>query len=340
MRSAFRRGPRTTSRVRSARRRRRRAARARRPGVAARSSAASSPSTASAQASTARRAAASSTSGAKRPSTMREVERGGARVAVEVEVGELGDRRVGDRVGGRELGDRLVVQAALVAPGRGDDVGVQVVLALGVLLDRQQDPAAVALAERPVLGRGRRSPTCSSLRVIALPLASTHEVALARPDADRDAVVGVVGAVDEAEVLDRRARSTTSQTLCQPLRSKSSRRRFHSTIRSGPSIRLRRVAVARRPRASTIRFSSACRLAADLVGARTPRRRRPPRRRPARPRARGRGASCACGAPTIAVATAEKQDEGDERADEDQERDRRRSRRCHRRRRPSRRRRR
>ena len=42
----------------------------------------------------------------------------------------------------RALGDRLLVQALVVAPRRRHDVRVEVVRALGVLLDRQQAPAA------------------------------------------------------------------------------------------------------------------------------------------------------------------------------------------------------
>ena len=114
--------------------------------------------------------------------------------------------------------------------------------------------------------------------------------------------------------------STISQTLCQPLRSKSSRRRFHSTIRSGPSIRPQGGAVAGRPRLHD-QVQQRRRLAADLVGG----ERRVVGRRLGGGQldaaARGRGASCACGAPGIAVDDGREQDEGEERADEDQERD-------------------
>ena len=48
----------------------------------------------------------------------------------------------------------LVVQALLVRPRRGHDLLVQVVVALGALLDRVDHPGAVAACERPVLGHG------------------------------------------------------------------------------------------------------------------------------------------------------------------------------------------
>ena len=252
--------------------------------MAARSSAASAPSTASAQASTARRAAASSTSGAKRPSTIARSSAAARAVPSKSRSATSGDRGVRDRVGGRELGDRLVVQAALVAPRRGDDVGVQVVRALGVLLDREQHPAAVALAERPVLGRGhdlRRALVARDRVAVRV----AHDVALARPDADRDAVVGVVGAVDEPEVLDLRALDDLADVVpalavevVQP------------ALPLDHQVRAEHPAAGRRGRGPSRPSRSGSAAPPPRRGPRrrrTPRRRRPPRPRPARPGARG-----------------------------------------------------
>ena len=103
--------------------------------------------------------------GGEAPVDHGEVERLGARVAGVVDVDELADRGVGHGVGDGELGDRLVVQARVVGPRRGDDRRVEVVRALGVLLDRVQDPALVrGAAEGPVLGergQSRRPPRCA-----------------------------------------------------------------------------------------------------------------------------------------------------------------------------------
>jgi len=67
----------------------------------------------------------------------REVERRRAGVAVEVEVGHLGDREVlGDLAGDRDFHQGLVAKPLGVRPRRGDDRIVEVVVALRVLLDR------------------------------------------------------------------------------------------------------------------------------------------------------------------------------------------------------------
>ena len=133
-----------------------------------------------------------------------EVERLRARVARVVDVDDLGDRGVGHGVGDRELGDGVVVHARVIRPRRGDDRRVEVVGALGVLLDRVQDPAVVVAAQGPVL-RERRELVVFLVALDDVAVAVDHDVAQDRDEADDDAVLGVVLAVGEAEVLDVRA---------------------------------------------------------------------------------------------------------------------------------------
>ena len=245
----------------------------------------------------------------------REVERGGARGAVEVEVGEAGDLVVRDGVGGGELRDGLVAQAR-VAPRRGDDLRVEVVGALRVLLDREQHPAAVALAERPVLrdrddlllaGAGDRGAG-----------AVLDDVALARLHAHGHAVVGVVGAVDEAEVGDLRLGQQLADVVpALAVEVVQAALPLDHQVRAEHLAQL--VAVARGPRADD-QLQQRGRLAAHLVGGERG------------VVVRGLGGGQLDGARPRLAAPARaahghrgrdgrEEDEGEERADEDQERD-------------------
>src|SRR6185436_21073452 len=93
-------------------------------------------------------------------------------------------------------------QALLVAPRRRDDLLLQHVRALGVGLDRGDDPAAVAAPERPVLDQrdrvARRAAAPDALARLRLDV-----VAQSRADAAGDAILVLALAVHEAEVLDR-----------------------------------------------------------------------------------------------------------------------------------------
>ena len=153
---------------------------------------------------TARRTDVSIRSTSKRPSaSARSIAWARAGPAKSTSTSSAGDTVGGRGVGGGALGHRLVVHAR-VRPRRGDDLGVEVVHALGVLLDRQQAPARLALVERPVLAHlGRRG----GLAVVhdATAVLGLDEVLGRRLDADHDAIVGVVGAVDQPDVLDHGA---------------------------------------------------------------------------------------------------------------------------------------
>ncbi len=73
-------------------------------------------------------------------------------VALEVEVGDVCDLGSGGhRVVDRALDQRLVAEGVVVGPRGRDDRLVERVRALGALLDRDEDPAIVAAAERPEL---------------------------------------------------------------------------------------------------------------------------------------------------------------------------------------------
>src|SRR3984885_2773471 len=73
-----------------------------------------------------------------------QVERGGASVAGEVEVRDLGNlHRLGDCVRDGAFDQRLVAHALVVGLGAGDDVLLEDVRALGALLDGRDDPALV-----------------------------------------------------------------------------------------------------------------------------------------------------------------------------------------------------
>src|SRR6185437_8701978 len=101
------------------------------------------------------------------------------------------------------LDEGLVAHALLVAPGGGDDVLVERMLALPALLDRGQRPAAVALLQRPELAEaGDVAETARALDVLAVPV---HHVVL-DPGIDLDHhVVGVgIARSLESDVLDRR----------------------------------------------------------------------------------------------------------------------------------------
>src|SRR5439155_20484874 len=117
---------------------------------------------------------------------------------------DLGGLHVlGQLVGGGALDERLVAQAGGVVPRRGDDVARQVVLALRALLDRQQNPAAVAgaLAERPVLGQAAQARRRAA--VVHVPAGGVdHGVVQGGLDVHDHAVVAIVGAVRHRDVVD------------------------------------------------------------------------------------------------------------------------------------------
>ena len=98
-----------------------------------------------------------------------QVERCGMRIALVLQVGDLGDLGVGrDRVGDRALDQRLVAQASLIGPGGRDDLLIECVLALDALLDRAEDPAVVRTLQRPVLADpGRLAEPAGALQVAA-----------------------------------------------------------------------------------------------------------------------------------------------------------------------------
>jgi hypothetical protein len=71
----------------------------------------------------------------------RQVERPRSSVPVEVHVREVGGREaLREPVRHRELGERLVVEPLLVRPRRRHDLALEVVVALGPLLDRVDHP--------------------------------------------------------------------------------------------------------------------------------------------------------------------------------------------------------
>jgi hypothetical protein len=133
----------------------------------------------------------------------RQVERLLARGAGEVEGRRVGGGEpFGDAVGHRLLDERLVVQA-VVGPGRGHDRVGQVMGALGVLLDRDERPVAVALGQGPVLGEGDRRVVLA--RLVDPPSVGRLDPAHERRREAHDGAVLLVGrAVDEPHVLDGR----------------------------------------------------------------------------------------------------------------------------------------
>src|SRR5205085_1359012 len=91
--------------------------------------------------------------GSKAPVGQRQVERVLAGGSLEVDGGQVHrGEALGDGVGGGQLGDSLAVDALHVGVGSGHDDLVEVVGALGGLLDRSNDPAVVATGKGPVLG--------------------------------------------------------------------------------------------------------------------------------------------------------------------------------------------
>lgn len=98
-----------------------------------------------------------------------------------------------------ELRERRVVHALLVRPGRRDDLALQVVVALGALLDGEHRPGVVPAGQRPVLAE-RHGLILLALAHDALAHAVLHEGLELRLDPDDGAVLAVVLAVDEADV--------------------------------------------------------------------------------------------------------------------------------------------
>ena len=204
-------------------------------GSAIARSAASSPSTASAQAGD--RAAGGDLEHVRGEAAVGEaqVERGRARVALEVEVRDLGDLGpVWHRVRDRALHQRLVAHRLLVGPRRRDDLLLERVGALAALLDR--DAASSGSSRLPSVQNSR------TLDGLAEPPGALDVVPVADPRRSRASVASIrtvtrsacpVAAVRRARRTRRVGSPSGSTRLRQPRRSKSSSRRSHSRSRSG-----------------------------------------------------------------------------------------------------------
>jgi hypothetical protein len=131
-----------------------------------------------------------------------EVERPGASVAVEADLGQVSGREaLRQRVGDCQLGERLVREPLPVRPRRRDYRLVELMVPLRPLLDRLDHPLAVPARERPVLHQRHE--------LVLLPLAHDpaaarveHVGTQARLDAYDGAVLGVVLTVGDADVQD------------------------------------------------------------------------------------------------------------------------------------------
>jgi hypothetical protein len=123
-------------------------------------------------------------------------------VLVEVEVGDLGvPEALRQRLAGGEADQLVVAEPLVVRPWRRHNRRLQLVVPLGGLLDGEDDPAAVALPERPVLADDGLA-----LAVPARPGGRRVDDVVLEPrlDAHVDTVLGIPGAVGEPDVLDPR----------------------------------------------------------------------------------------------------------------------------------------
>ena len=224
----------------------------------------------------------------------REVQRGGAGVGVELRGRDLCDRDAGgQRVGHGGLDQGRVGDAA-VAPRHGDQLGLEVVHALGLGLDRQQPPALAGRVQRPPLGQRRLRAARAVLEDGGAVLVD-DVVVERRVDPDDDAVLLLALAVDQPHVLDARMRLGLAAVLPA----------LAPEVLQPPApldhqVCLRRVAPAPRCRWPTSGAGCRGRARPPRSGpsrGRSRRRRWRPRRPPARSRAPGRRGACGSGRP-------------------------------------------
>ena len=169
----------------------------------------------------------------------RQIERRGAPITLEVEIGDLGDlRSLGHGVLHRALDQRLIAHRLLIGPRRGHEIFAQPVRTLGALFDRLKNPTPIALDQRPELPHPSRI-AAGVNAADALPVGVLDIIAEPRLDPHHHPVGAILAPVGQSSYSIEGSPSGRTR-LRQPLRSKSSRRRSHSASSSGATSPRRR----------------------------------------------------------------------------------------------------